>query len=1004
MKKRKSSASISAKKKAEKRAVKKSVSKSFPVVGIGASAGGVQAFTTFLNHLDPHLGMAYVLVMHLSPNHKSALAEIVQSKTKMPVQTIKDGMEVKPDNVYVIPPGTFMKLVDGHLELAPSVGNFAIDYFFSALASVYKNNAIGVILSGTATDGTLGLKSIKAEGGITFAQDETAEFRGMPQSAYDSGYVDFLLPPGEIANELARLVKVPYTILASNEFEHDPEKPVSKDNSELRKILAIVKRQTGIDFFQHYKHASVCRRLMRRMALNKVDALQDYHSLLQTSAKEVEALYDDFLINVTSFFRDPEFYTILTKQVFPSIIKQLPDLEPIRIWVAGCSTGEEAYSVAICLIEFLEANELAVPVQIFASDLDSSAIEKARLGIYTAGVLQGVSQNRLKKYFTKIDSHYQIIKSVREVCVFSQQNLLRDPPFSRMHLISCQNVLIYLETAPQKKILHTFHYALKPSGYLFLGKSETIGTEENLFDPLHKKIKVFSRNGTSSPHLDFTINKATNDSGQVGQMERVADTDPEKAISKLLLSRFVYPSVVVNKNLIITQFFGQTSQYLEPVAGKASFNILKMVKEELVIELGTLLQHARKTGKSTCKEGISIQNDKVTKEITIEVLPRHTSGDKSFLIVFKDEVVFKLPNSNGAKSVGDGNQKDRTILKLEEELVRSRGLIRSTNEEYETTYEELQANNEEILSSNEELQSVNEELETSKEELQSAVEELTSTNEELRKRNNELDASQRELKDLNEQLEHYAFVSSHDLQEPLRKIMMFSNLMSGSKANLNAYGEKYKDKINASAFRLSSLLKDLLNFSTIINHEENFTSVDLNDTLKDVLKDFDKTITAKEATINIPLMPVIEAEPIQMNQLFHSLISNALKFNVGKPVIDIIAKKVTPEGSPGRQPLKPDISYAAISVKDNGIGFDEMYLDKIFNLFQRLGDKAHTSGTGLGLAICKKIIKNHRGFIFAKSKKNKGSTFTVFLPMTWPAADIPAMDKVLSARLVDLVK
>ncbi|HEX6891213.1 MAG TPA: CheR family methyltransferase, partial [Chryseolinea sp.] len=835
-----------------------------------------------------------------------------------------------------------------------------------------------------------------------FAQDETAEFQGMPQNAYDSGYVDFLLPPEGIAKELGRLVKVPYTILASNEIEHDHEKAVGKDISELQKILSIVKHQTGIDFFHHYKHASVYRRVMRRMALNKVDALQDYHSLLQTSPKEVEALYDDFLINVTSFFRDPEFYTILTKDVFPSIIKKLTDLEPIRIWVAGCSTGEEAYSIAISLIEFLDANELAVPVQIFASDLDSSAIEKARLGIYAASVLQGVSKDRLKKYFTKIDSHYQIIKSVREVCVFSQQNLLRDPPFSRMHLISCQNVLIYLETAPQKKILHTFHYALKPSGYLFLGKSETIGTEETLFEPLDKKIKIFSRKATNSPQLDFTIHKTTTDSGQGSPMERVADTDPEKAMSKLLLSRFVYPSVVVNKGLIITQFFGQTSQYLEPVAGKASFNILKMVREELVIDLGTLLQHARKTGKSTCKEGIRIENDKVTKEITIEVVPKHVSGDLFFLVVFKDHAVIKLPNSNGAKSVGDNNQKDRTILKLEEELVRSRGLIRSTNEEYETTYEELQANNEEILSSNEELQSVNEELETSKEELQSAVEELTSTNEELRKRNKDLDASQKELLELNAQLEQYAFISSHDLQEPLRKIITFSNLMLGPEANLNSYGKKYTDKINASAFRLSSLLKDLLNFSSFINSRENFTTVDLNDTLKDVLKDFEKTIVEKKAVINIPLLPVIQAEPIQMNQLFHSLISNALKFNNGRPVINIISKKVTPEDSSIQQLLKQDTSYASISVQDNGIGFDEKYLDKIFNLFQRLGDKEHAEGTGLGLAICKKILINHRGFICAKSEKNQGSTFTVFLPLTWPA-DVPVMDKVLSARLMKLV-
>ena len=366
--------------------------KTFPIVAFGASAGGLEAFTDLLHYLDPNLGMAYVLIMHLSPNHKSALAEIVQLKTKMPVHTVTDGLEVHANNIYVIPPSTYMSIVDGHLRLAERsmsvIGNFAVDYFLTALASVYQNNAIGVILSGTATDGTLGLKAIKAEGGITFAQDETAKFTGMPRNAYDSGYVDFLLSPENIAKELARLVEVPYTRLRSDEIESVQKEELNSQVDDLKKILSIVKGRFGIDFFVNYKHASVYRRLMRRMVLNKCENLSLYATMLRNTPKEIDALYDDFLINVTSFFRDPDFFRILSTGVFPAIVKERKAADPIRIWVAGCSTGEEAYSITICLLEFLEENSLSLPIQIFATDLDTNAIEKARQGIYSLSSLQ----------------------------------------------------------------------------------------------------------------------------------------------------------------------------------------------------------------------------------------------------------------------------------------------------------------------------------------------------------------------------------------------------------------------------------------------------------------------------------------------------------------------------------------------------------------------------------------------------------------------------------------
>lgn len=959
--------------------------KPFPIVGIGASAGGIEAFTKLLKHLGSNLGMAYVLVMHLSPNHKSALKEIMQSKTKMPVHTVKDGMEVMADNVYVIPPKTFMSVVDGHLKLAPrsvtTIGNYAVDYFLTTLASIYKNNAIGVILSGTASDGTLGLKAIKAEGGITFAQDDTAEFSGMPHNAYDSGYVDFLLPPEKIAKELARLVTVPYTALPSEKIEAEQVKEINNHAEELKKILSIVRNKSGIDFFHSYKQASIYRRVVRRMVLNKFEKLEEYGSMLKTSPKEVEALYNDFLINVTNFFRDPEFYKKLITEVFPSIVQHGNPLEPIRIWVAGCATGEEAYSIAICLIEFLAKNELFMPIQIFASDLDKHAIEKARTGIYSLGALREVPQSYLKKYFIQTDGYFQIIKSVREHCIFSQHNLLRDPPFSRINLISCQNVLIYLETIPQKKILQSFHYALKPTGYLFLGKSETIGTSTELFESLDKKIKLYSRKQTKTAQLEFTIHAAGNVSSPQSQpVEQHADQDVDRDMAKLMLARFVHPSVVVNKHLMIVQFFGVTSPYLSPVTGKASLNVLKMIREDLVIDLRSLLQEARKSEQPAIKEGIQVYRKKILHEITIEVVPKKIAENIFFLVVFIENGIIQPP-TNAERRSKIGTHQTKTIQKLEEELTRSREVIRTTAEEYETTYEELQANNEEVLSSNEELQSVNEELETSKEELQSSIEELSITNEELHKRNVELNTSQQELRKVNEQVQEFAFISSHDLQEPLRKIETFADLLSHPEANLNEYAKKYSEKINDSAARMSALVKDLLHFSILIkNDNRHRVNVDLHEILKKVIEDFEVKIESKKARIDLLALPVIKAEPVQMDQLFHNLISNALKFCSQNPLITISSRSSTLNDPLIHPELAKGTDYVSISVSDNGIGFDQQYVTKIFSLFQKLNDRKDSKSTGAGLALCKKIVEDHKGFIFATGKMNEGATFTVFLP------------------------
>lgn len=1095
--------------KSKKLVVKKVVAetnaptKPFPVVCFGASAGGLEAFSTVLEFLRPDLGMAYVLIMHLSPNHKSSLVEILQPKTKMKIHTAKDGMEVKSNNIYVIPPNAYMSLVDGHLKVGPrslaKIGNFAVDYFLTALASIYKNNSIGIILSGTASDGTIGLKAIKAEGGISFVQDDSAKFPGMPKSAYDSGYADFILSPKDIADELAQLAKMPYTIVSEDKIELKRAKELKNEAQVLKKILLIVRDKTGVDFNQNYKSASVYRRIVRRSVLNKCKTLTEYHAILESKEKEVLDLYNDFLINVTKFFRDPDFYKSLETEILPATMRLRQPTDPIRIWIAGCATGEEAYSVAITVMRFLEQKDLSISFQIFASDLDAQAITKARLGIYSVSTVQNVPEKYLSRYFRKIDGHYQIERSVRETCVFSQQDLLKDPPFSRIDLISCQNVMIYLENDPQQKILQKFHYALKPSGFLFLGKSENIGASIDFFEPLDKKVRVFRRRSANTPPIEFDISRMKIidiKSAQVTNVPKVSDM--EKELGRVLLTRYVMPSVVVNQSFNITQFFGVTAPYLDPSAGKASFNVLKMIREDLLIDLRALLYEAKKTQKIVYKEGIRTKDNRIAKEITIEVFPKSIDNELFYLVVFKETGVASAQVNNDLKNPkASADQKDETIVRLEEDLRQSREVIRTTSEEYESTLEELQSYNEETLSTNEELQSVNEELETSKEELQSANEELTTINDELQKRNIELRESynyskaivdtvnspflvltshlqirsanrsffktfklnrdqtegsfifdlaenafdipvlrenlsdligskkiflefslkqyfpgvgelvfvvnayrlikeesketlillafmnvsdvlkaNEELKLLNEHMAQFAYVASHDLQEPLRKIETFANYISGH-ATFDDYTNKYLAKISATTTRMSSLLKDLLGYSILLtNREKKFVRVDLGKTIRDVCKDLELIIEKKNASVSIESLPEIVGDPLQISQLFYNLLINALKFVNGRPVINISIRDISSEDRI-KHGLRKDRRYACIIVKDNGIGFDQKYVDRIFAIFQRLNDKPDVKGSGMGLAICKKIVEEHGGAISAISREKEGATFLI---------------------------
>ncbi len=716
---------------------------SFPIVCIGGSAGGMEAFSKLLEHLPENLGMAYVYIQHLSPDHKSFLPQILQRKTHMPVLQAKDNMRLQKDHVYIIPASFNISVSNGKLKLQKLLkeqGHYAIDKFMISLAPQYQQNAIGIILSGTGTDGTLGLKAIKADGGISFAQDNTAGYPGMPHHAVGMGYVDFVMPPDKIAKELASFIQHPYAITTPNDY-------MLENKSELRKIHLFMYNKRGVDF-SYYKQTTIQRRILRRMALNKIKDISDYVQILKDNKTEVDALYQDLLITVTDFFRDPALYQALSTKILPNLVKNRKPNDPLRIWIPGCATGEEAISFAIVVLEYLGEKAISTQIQIFATDLNDKAIEHARNGIYLKTAVQNISQQRLRKFFVKTDGHYQVVKSIRDMCIFAPHNLLKDPPFSRMDVISCQNVLIYIESVPQNKIMHSFHYALKSTGYLLLGKSETIGNSFDLFLQPSKHHKVYTKRLVNTTlKLDFSPRFHTSvyeldDDDTTAAPNHTREPDLEKETDKLLLSRYVPASVLVNKDLEILRFRGSTSRYIEPASGKASLHLLKMIKEELSFELRTALHHAKKDGKPSKKEGIVMGVNGVSVEVGIEVLPMKTNGkDVFYLIIFKETKV-PVPEENAQPSLTKNKQvTEKRITNLESQLKESRDSIRIMTEDFEATREELQSANEEVLSSNEELQSINEELETSKEELQSTNEELTTINEELQLRNNELKES-----------------------------------------------------------------------------------------------------------------------------------------------------------------------------------------------------------------------------------------------------------------------
>ncbi|HCC46589.1 MAG TPA: chemotaxis protein CheR [Elusimicrobia bacterium] len=703
----------------------------FPIAAIGASAGGLKAFEELLGALPEKPGVAFVLVPHLAPQYESHLAEILAHNTKLPVKEVKSGERVQPNRIYVIAPNRAMQIKQGVLHLSAfghkSDWRNPIDSFFRSLAADQAANAIGVLLSGEGSDGTEGLKAIKAGGGSTFAQDEkTASHLSMPHSAVVSGSVDFILSPAEIGKRIgpARL---------GGQGRANTGMAAKPAEEPLNGILELLRTAKGVEF-ELYKRSTLRRRIQRRMALRRLHDPEKYFRLLASDAAELEQLYRDILICVTSFFREPESFKELKSAVYPRLLKNRAANEPVRIWVPGCSTGEEVYSHAINLVEFLGPKASQTPFQIFATDVNPTVIEKARAGLYPKKIKAHVSPERLRRFFTETKDGYRIIPSIRERCVFAAKNLVQDPPFTNLDLISCRNLLIYLGPALQEKAMQIFQYALKPHGILMLGHSETTGEFFGGFSPVKSKKKVFSeRTSASAARLDFfksgrflEAEPAFKIPGYVerGQLkESQEEADLRGELYNILPARYIPNGVIVNGDLEILRFLGNTSAYLRPAPGRPSMNLRRMAPSELLMQLRTAIYVAKKSACSVRKEITLPKNGGEPRLILMEVLP--VGGTSHFLILF-EELLSPAPARRPA-----GSKDSRSVIELKEDLAVSAEHLKAIIEEQEATNARLKSSNEELLSNNEELQSVNEEFETSKEELQSANEELITSTEEL---------------------------------------------------------------------------------------------------------------------------------------------------------------------------------------------------------------------------------------------------------------------------------
>ncbi|WP_321288786.1 PAS domain S-box protein [uncultured Sunxiuqinia sp.] len=775
-----------------------------PVVGIGASAGGLEALERFFVNIPSNTGAAFVIIQHLDPNHKSILADLIKRYTKMEVLQIIDGVEVMPDTVYIIPPGSDVSLKNNKLILSsqprPRTLRLPIDSFLKSLAHDKKDRAIGIILSGTGTDGTLGVRAIKSGNGIVFVQTpENAKYDGMPVSAISTGLADHILDADKMSEKLLN-----YLSYVTDETGNIPI-PEEYSNNILTNIFNLLSTKTGHDF-SYYKPNTIIRRIERRMKIAHVTKIEDYIAVLQKDATELETLFHDFLIGVTNFFRDRDAFEKLSSEIIPELFSKIKKGVPIRIWIPGCSTGEEAYSIAILFEEFMDTHSLnGYKVQIFATDIDRNALDKARQAVYPENIAADVPEQYLQKYFTLEDKVYVVNKPLRDIIVFAEQSVVKDPPFSKVDLVSCRNLLIYMSNELQERAISTFHYALNSRGYLFLGSSETLGKNRDIFTTKDKKWKLYQKNDVV-PKRDYvsglpSFAPAVKDKGKIEKVSAPEDKMTLKSITEnKIIEHFTPAAVLVNNKQDILFFKGKTSAYLEPVQGVANMNVVEMAKPGIRVKLRVALSKAIRENKAVVEEKLHLKTDNTYKFINIHIQPVKPKSEESnlFLIVFEDITETEMFLSD---DMHDFSNKDVNYIEtLELELKQTKEYLQSVIEQSETTNEELKAANEELQSSNEELQSTNEELETSKEELQSINEELITVNTEHQNKIAELSDLNNDVNNLLTNTEIATIFLDVDLKikKFTPKVTEFINLIAG---DINRPIEDFVTKLNYPDFK-----------------------------------------------------------------------------------------------------------------------------------------------------------------------------------------------------------
>lgn len=1076
------------------------------IVCIGASAGGMEAIHELFDNMPQNTGFSFIVIQHLSSDHKSLMADLLSKHTTMNVVEAKEKTPVEPNSVYVIPNNRNIAIKNRELVLTEKVDgrtpNMAIDIFLHSLAKDVGEKSIAVILSGTGTDGTKGIGEIKNAGGLVFVQDpSTAKFDGMPHSAIASGRMDFILSPESIAEELLMHYKVapPRVIVDSLSEEDEPL---------LLEIFNIIKAKTSSDF-KLYKRPTIIRRLTRRMAFLNCKSLGDYIRLLKDDDDEVRLISKEFLVGVTRFFRDKDAFENLKLKVIPEIISSKTTADTVKVWVPACSTGEEVYSIAILIREHLSRVKTDLDVKMFASDINKESTDFASKGCYPESILYDVPPELLEKYFIKEGKKYKVVPQLRKMIVFSHHDLSKDPPFGKLDLISCRNMLIYVSPALQRRILGVFHFSLNLGGYLFLGPSENIGELKDNVIEISKKWRIYKNNRVAKSIGIDTV-AYTDSIAKKFSPSLVANKEySRKGIVETILNKVAdecsMAGAMVDNNCNVIETFGDYRKYLHLPEKKFDHNLLKMLPARTSIVVGSNFRKAITTREKHVIKNLRLNHQRGSVMVTIK--PFEDNFNNSVALILFNEAK-ENPDAKNVKDVSrSGGKNDEEItpdfhdfLTLQGELRETKEILHKAIEDAETTNEELQSSNEELISSNEELQSANEELQSLNEELhtvnaenQMRIREISELNDDLNNyfrsseigqvfldRNllirkytpavtvlinliesdigrpithissnipysgllndinhvlhyaeaiektieanngvwyqmkilpylregksidgivlifinitdikmaeNAIEKANNELKELNgyllrsnKELEQFAYITSHDLQEPLRKIQTFADLVDHSLSDVSA-ARRYLEKISKAAEKMSHLIRDVLAYSRLTMSNEGLVEVDLNEIVKSVIEDFELLIEQKNATIQTSHLPRVKGAPLQLQQLFSNLLSNALKFCEREPLIIIKAEMATQQAVARIADLSDHQEYVKIEFADNGIGFDQQYADRIFTIFQRLNHSQVYAGTGIGLALCKRIIENHRGAIVASAVPDRGATFEIYLP------------------------